>query len=79
MATALRVIWVLDSRQPFSYQVPMRLIGLAVALAASLTLAPLVADAQQAAKIARIGYLVLNLAAAPHLTEAFLQGLRDHG
>jgi putative ABC transport system substrate-binding protein len=57
----------------------MRLIGLAVVLAVSLVLAPLTADAQQAAKIARIGYLVLNLAAASHLTEAFLQGLHDLG
>ena len=40
---------------------------------------PLAAEAQQAAKVARIGYLGLNLAAAPHLREAFLQGLRDLG
>ena len=40
---------------------------------------PLAADAQQAAKIARIGYLAGNLAAAPHLPEAFRQGLRDLG
>jgi putative ABC transport system substrate-binding protein len=57
----------------------MRLIGLAVVLAVSLTLASLVAEAQQAAKFPRIGYLVLNLAGARHLTEAFLQGLRDLG
>jgi putative ABC transport system substrate-binding protein len=36
-------------------------------------------EAQQAAKFPRIGYLVLNLAGARHLTEAFLQGLRDLG
>src|SRR2546427_478958 len=41
--------------------------------------APLAAEAQQAAKIARIGYLALNLAPTPHLREAFLQGLRDLG
>src|SRR5712692_11981880 len=42
--------------------------------------APLAAEAQQAAKIARIGYLAGNLlAAAPHLPEAFRQGLRDLG
>jgi putative ABC transport system substrate-binding protein len=35
--------------------------------------------AQQAAKIARIGYLSTNLATAPHLPEAFRQGLRDLG
>ena len=55
----------------------MRLIGLVVIL--SLTLAPLSADAQQAAKVARIGYLSGNLATAPHLPEAFRQGLRDLG
>ena len=42
-------------------------------------LAPLAAEAQQAAKIARIGYLSLNRGAAPHLREAFLHGLRDLG
>jgi putative ABC transport system substrate-binding protein len=40
---------------------------------------PLAAEAQQAAKVPRIGYLGLNRAAAPHLGEAFLQGLRDLG
>ena len=40
---------------------------------------PLVAEAQQAAKIARIGFLAANLAANPHFQEAFLQGLRDLG
>src|SRR5215475_6515058 len=58
---------------------PMRRVGLAVVLAVSLT-APLAAEAQQAAKIARIGVLTVNqAAAAPHLREAFLQGLRDLG
>jgi ABC-type uncharacterized transport system substrate-binding protein len=57
----------------------MRLIGLAVILAVSLILAPLAVDAQQTAKIPRIGYLSPNLAAAPHLREAFLQGLRELG
>jgi putative ABC transport system substrate-binding protein len=41
--------------------------------------APLAAEAQQAAKIARIGYLAGNLAGAPRLEEAFRQGLRDLG
>jgi putative ABC transport system substrate-binding protein len=41
--------------------------------------APLAAEAQQAAKIARIGYLSLNLAGNPHTREAFRQGLRDLG
>jgi len=40
---------------------------------------PSAAEAQQAAKIARIGILTTNLAAAPQMTEAFLQGLRDLG
>jgi putative ABC transport system substrate-binding protein len=40
---------------------------------------PLVGEAQQTAKIARIGFLALNLAPNPHLREAFLQGLRDLG
>src|SRR6266498_3817612 len=54
-------------------------------LAFSITLllgglfSPVGAEAQQAAKIARIGYLTLSLAAAPHLREAFRQGLRDLG
>jgi putative ABC transport system substrate-binding protein len=41
--------------------------------------APLAAEAQQAAKVARIGFLSPNLAANPHLQEAFLQGLSDLG
>jgi len=48
-------------------------------LAGGLLAAPLAAEAQQAAKIARIGYLALNRAAAPDVLEAFLQGLRDLG
>jgi putative ABC transport system substrate-binding protein len=40
---------------------------------------PLAAEAQQAAKIVRIGWLGLNLASAPHLPETFRQGLRDLG
>jgi putative ABC transport system substrate-binding protein len=49
-----------------------------IALAA-LGYVPFAAEAQQAAKVARIGYLVTNLAANPHLPEAFRQGLRDLG
>jgi ABC-type uncharacterized transport system substrate-binding protein len=52
-------------------------------LTGGLLAAPLAAQAQQAAKIARIGYLATNLAAAlaanPHALEPFLQGLRDLG
>ena len=35
--------------------------------AGALLAAPLAAEAQQAAKVARIGYLSPNLAASPHL------------
>jgi putative tryptophan/tyrosine transport system substrate-binding protein len=48
-------------------------------LAGALLTAPFAAEAQPAAKVARIGYLAANLAASPHLREAFLQGLRDLG
>jgi ABC-type uncharacterized transport system substrate-binding protein len=41
--------------------------------------APLAAGAQQAVKGPRIGYLHPNLAASPHMAEAFRQGLRDFG
>ena len=51
------------------------LAGTGVALLA----APFAAEAQQAAKVARIGFLATNLAASPHLQEAFRQGLRDLG
>jgi putative tryptophan/tyrosine transport system substrate-binding protein len=49
-------------------------------LAGGLFAAALAASAQQPAKVARIGFLATtNLAANPHLQEAFLQGLRDLG
>jgi len=48
-------------------------------LAGGLFAAPLIAEAQPAAKVARIGYLAGYLAATPHLPEAFRQGLRDLG
>jgi putative ABC transport system substrate-binding protein len=41
--------------------------------------APLAAEAQQAGKIARIGYLAIDLAANPRFRESFRQGLRDLG
>ena len=47
--------------------------------AGALAAAPLVVEAQQAAKVARIGYLSNRLGAYPHLQEAFRQGLRDLG
>ena len=37
------------------------------------------AEAQQTAKVARIGYLSSSLASSPRLRDAFLQGLRDLG
>ena len=50
------------------------------AFAGGLVIARSVAEAQQAAQSARIGYLNPNLAAAnPRLFEAFRQGLRDLG
>jgi putative ABC transport system substrate-binding protein len=48
-------------------------------LAGGLLALPLAAEAQQAAKVPRIGYVSTNLAANPHLSEAFRQGLRDLG
>jgi putative tryptophan/tyrosine transport system substrate-binding protein len=50
------------------------LTSLAGALAA-----PCAAKAQQADKIARIGYLSASVAAGAHLRDAFLQGLRELG
>jgi ABC-type uncharacterized transport system substrate-binding protein len=59
------------------------MIGLRLAFSITLALGwlfnPLAAEAQQAAKIARMGYLASNLAVRSHLTEAFLQGLHDLG
>jgi putative tryptophan/tyrosine transport system substrate-binding protein len=58
----------------------MRLIGLAVVLVLSLTLAPLAADAQQGTKLAKIGLLSVTTpaVAAPNI-EAFRQALRELG
>jgi len=56
--------------------------GLRLAFSVTLLLGGLFSPlaAQQAAKVPRIGWLAVNLAAAnPHLREAFLQGLRDLG
>ena len=49
------------------------------AFAGGLVIAPFAAEAQQAAKVARIGYLGTNRATAPGMVDAFLQGLRDLG
>jgi putative tryptophan/tyrosine transport system substrate-binding protein len=48
-------------------------------ISGALLTAPLAAEAQQAAKVARLGYLAADRAANPHLQEAFRQGLRDLG
>jgi len=48
-------------------------------LAGGLLAAPLAAEAQQATKVARIGYLGNSPTGFPHLREAFLQGLHDLG
>src|SRR5437763_2930183 len=45
----------------------------------ALGAAPLAAEAQQAAKVARIGYLSSSLASNPRLGDAFFQGLRELG
>jgi hypothetical protein len=54
-----------------------RAIGCIVMLTLSLLMAPLAANAQPSAKVARIGYL--SLAKAVPLEEAFRQGLQDLG
>jgi len=58
------------------------MIGLSFVCGISLAvvglLSPVAAEAQQAAKVARIGLLSLNMSASP-LLETFLQGLRDLG
>ena len=56
----------------------MRLIGLAVVLALNLALVPIAGEAQQAAKVPRIGFLGSGSPGSP-LRESFLQGLRDRG
>jgi ABC-type uncharacterized transport system substrate-binding protein len=56
----------------------MRLIGLAVVLAVSLTLAPPVVEAQRVANMYRVG-LVVPGSASGGRTEAFRQGLRVLG
>ena len=48
-------------------------------IAGGLLATPFAAEAQQAAKVPRIGYLAGNLAVSPHQHEAFRQGLRDLG
>ena len=51
-----------------------------LASSAALFAAPLAAEAQQAGKIARVGYLATNLTGSPpDAREAFVRGLRDLG
>ena len=60
----------------------MQRIGLAVVLTLSLFLVPLAGEAQQAGKVYRIGWLGIAPPTSPPLqraSDAFLQGLRDHG
>jgi putative ABC transport system substrate-binding protein len=58
----------------------MRLIGLAVVLAVSLTLAPLAAEAQQTEKISRIGFMsVSSREPAKHLISIFFEAMRERG
>ena len=58
----------------------MRLIGLAVVLAFSVVLAPLAAEAQQAEKVWRVGYLSSSSAEREWTRfAAFQQGLRELG
>src|SRR5437764_14927200 len=45
----------------------------------ALGAAPFAAEAQQATKVARIGYLATNPDTSSRVREAFLQGLRDLG
>ena len=57
-----------------------RTIGLIMILALGLLAAPLIADAQQAGKMPRIG-IFLSGTPTTHqrFADAFLQGLREHG
>jgi putative ABC transport system substrate-binding protein len=58
----------------------MRRIGLAVVITLNLFLAPLAADAQQAGKVPRIGFLSLTSPSdRPFLLDAFRQRLRELG
>ena len=59
----------------------MLLIGLAVVLAFSLTLAPLAVEAPQAGKVPQIGYLAVlpRSGLFQQNRQAFLEGMREHG
>src|SRR5713226_3673547 len=56
--------------------------ALAAALAVGILITPIVAEAQPAAKVPRIGYLVTGLLESPETRvtlDAFRQGLRERG
>ena len=57
----------------------MRLIGLAVVLVLSLTLAPLAAEAQPAGKLPRVGFLLGFSPGPSPEVDAFQRGLRELG
>jgi ABC-type uncharacterized transport system substrate-binding protein len=60
----------------------MRLIGLAVVLALGLVIAPVAAEAEQAGKVPRVGYLNPGSASDPlrqRRLDAFREGLRELG
>ena len=63
----------------FACGVPMRLVGLVVALALNLALAPLAGEAQQAGKMPRIGVLSGPLSANLARIKAFREGLGELG
>jgi len=54
-------------------------LAFSIILALGGLFSPVAAEAQQAAKVPRIGWLANNPAGSPHLLEAFRQGLRDLG
>jgi putative ABC transport system substrate-binding protein len=58
----------------------LRMLGLVATLTVGLLATPPVAEAQQAGKVPRVGYLSPNPASVnlPNRT-AFREGLRDHG
>ncbi len=60
----------------------LRTLGLLVTLALGILAAPPASDAQQAAKVARVGFLGGSSPSTPGLAtymEAFRQGLREFG
>src|SRR4249920_412411 len=81
MRPALAIRPLLDSPPAIRTEVSMRLIGLAVVLALSLTLPTLAAKAQETAKKAHVGVLLLTPRAGAGGTyiEALRGGLRELG